>query len=110
MSAPTGFDKRSWSFVVVRDKEVMKLLLNHTIIDEKRDDGLTKAKVMFVVCADPSVAKAYFFDAGLSSLNLMLTAEYLNYASCWIDIFPHKKRIDFTRKNLIYQIILFLLT
>lgn len=100
MSSPTGSDKRSWSFVVIKNKELMKLLLTPTIVDEKRDNGLTEAKVMFVVCADPSVSKGYFLDAALPSLNLMLAAEYLNYASCWIDIHPHNKRINLTRKEL----------
>jgi nitroreductase len=100
MSSPSGFDKRSWSFITVKNKETMRTLLNPTIVDEKRDDGFTGAKVMFIVCVDPSVSKGYFFDAALSSLNLMLTAEYLNYASCWIDIFPHQKRIELIRKEL----------
>lgn len=103
MASPTGFDLRSWSFIVIKDKKTIKEIFKFMLIDEERYDEeqyFEHVKVLIIVCADPSIAKGYFFDSGLSSLNLWLAAEYMNYAAGWTDISPHQSRIAFVKEKL----------
>ena len=123
MASPTAHDLRAWSFIIVRNRNIINEFINMCINQEHNgsSDIYKKAKLMVVVCGNPNAviendllaesAKiysqkksfvdidlgeyAYSVDTALASLNLLLAAEYLDYGAVWVDIFPWKERIEY---------------
>jgi nitroreductase len=45
-----------------------------------------KAKLVFVVCADPSVSDVWIEDTAIATFSIHLMAESLGLGSCWVQI------------------------
>ena len=104
MSAPSGYDLRSWCFVVVKEKKLIEDLISPIMNECNVGEGRLHANVIFVVCAKEKGFMNFGTDQLLSSVFLWLCAEYLNYAAALVDVFPdpdnYIERVNLFRKKL----------
>ncbi|MBQ4577701.1 MAG: nitroreductase family protein [Clostridia bacterium] len=98
MSGPSCVNSRCWSFVVVRDKE---MLLKMADANVKYADPLRGAALGILVCGD--LSRTEFFaasrefwviDGAIAAQNMILAAESLGIGSCWLGTWPVKERVD----------------
>ena len=103
MSSPSGYNLKSWRFVVVKDKHQIQNLLHSLMNSDDNEaigEGRLNANLMFVVCQENTTGlKIGYSDALLSSILLWLCAEYLNYAAAFVDIYPGHE-LSGTRKAI----------
>ena len=99
LAAPSGYDKRSVSFVVITDANLLKTLLEPAA-KETSQPTLYNAALGIVLCADAEYAKGWQFDCTAASQNMLLTVENFDYDAAWIDIFPHDDRIQLAKDKL----------
>lgn len=104
MSSPSGYDLRSWCFVVVKEKKLIEDLISPIMNECNVGEGRLHANVIFVVCAKEKGFMNFGTDQLLSSVFLWLCAEYLNYAAALVDIFPDPdnsiERVNLFREKL----------
>ncbi|OGV33419.1 MAG: NADH dehydrogenase [Lentisphaerae bacterium GWF2_45_14] len=99
MSAPSAMAKDPWHFIVIRNKETLKLVaavLPNGKMLEKSDAG-------FVICGDISKAHgnelSYMLqDCSAAIENILLAAPALGLGACWLGVHPRQERIDGIRK------------
>lgn len=101
MAAPVAIHLMPWKFIVVRNKEKLKIL----------SEGLPFAKMLpkagtgIIVCAAPheaALGKEEFaiLDCACASENILLAAEALGLGAVWTAVYPSKELISFVRKEL----------
>lgn len=100
--APSACNSQCWRFIVVRDKEVLKQLVENGL--EKlpvKNKWAKTAPVIIVACAELNFiphrlgAKIsgidyYLLDMGCAIEHLILTAAELGLGTCWIGWFKEK--------------------
>jgi nitroreductase len=82
MFAPTAHDRRSWEFVVVKDKETIKKLSQAT----KWSDFTKDASVVVVLCADETLDPRWVEDLSIAASYIYLEAVNQGLGTCWIAI------------------------
>lgn len=98
MSSPSGCNLKSWRFIVVKEKKQIEELLLPIITESGVGEGRLHTNLMFVVCVPIDASQNAYTDPLLASVFLWLSAEYLNYAAAFVDIFP--KRVDLFKEKL----------
>jgi nitroreductase len=95
MSAPNAVGKRSWGFVVVRDKDQL----------QKVSDALTphavnvkNAPLVIVVCGDlnlieKSMPELWVQDCSAAAENLLLAAHDQGLGGCWYSCYPFEYKV-----------------
>ena len=81
LAAPSGRRRRSWEFIVVRDKETLARM------SESRKFGagmLTGADCAIVVVADEEKTDVWIEDCSIAMAYMHLMADSLGVGSCWI--------------------------
>lgn len=73
---------RPWEFIVVKDKETLKLLADSR--QENIGRMLEGADCAIVVLADASKAIFWIEDSSSAMTNMHLMASYLGIGSCWV--------------------------
>jgi len=92
--APSWANKQCWSFVVVRDKDNIKLLSTSGGIV---NNWLQKAPIIIVACGDPKLSgvrdnlQYFMVDVAIAMEHLVLAAANLGLGSCWIGAFDENK-------------------
>lgn len=92
--APSWANKQCWSFVVVRDGQLIEEVAKSAGIGHR---FLRDAPVIVAVCADPVVSghrndMDYFLvDAAITMEHLVLAATELELGTCWIVGFDENK-------------------
>ena len=79
--APSGRNRKPWEFVVVEDRETLKMLA------KAREHGagmLEGAAAAIVVFADPELTDVWTEDASIAMTVMHLMAAELGVGSCWI--------------------------
>lgn len=96
MSGPSACNARPWSFIVVRDKEML----------EKMADGngraatpLRNANVGILICGDleraiPQAPEYWVVDGSIAVQNMCLAAHALNIGSVWIGTWPQTEKMN----------------
>lgn len=100
----SGKARRPWEFIVVRDKETLKKLV------ECRNGGsasLVEANVAIAVVADTEKTDVWTEDTSIAMANMMLEAENLGLGCCWVqgrlrEAVDGRSTSDFTRDILGY--------
>ena len=83
--APSGRNRQPWRFIVVRDKEAIKTLVERAFSEVNQ--VAMEAPVIIVACANPSDAivssgrEYYLFDTALAVENMVLAATDLGLAT-----------------------------
>lgn len=81
LAAPTSHGRRSWEFIVVRDKETLQKLS----VSRKCGAGmLAQADCAIVVVADAEKTDVWTEDASIAMAYMHLMADSLGVGSCWI--------------------------
>lgn len=96
MSGPTATNARPWSFIVVRDKE---MLLKMADANMKFAEPLRRATLGVLVCGD--LERAYkaapdfwVVDGSIAAQNMILAAHALGIGSCWLGVWPMQDRVE----------------
>ncbi len=102
MAAPSAGNKQPWTFVVVKDKEIM-----HSISTTFRTARMVEtAPLAVVVCGDmektfPEDGLDYWVeDTSAATENLLLAAHGLGLGAVWCGIYPMKERVAFLKELL----------
>lgn len=83
LMSPTSKRTNAWQFIVVDEKETLRIL------SECKAHGATflaDAALAVVVVADPLVSDVWIEDASIASIMIQLQAEDLGLGSCWIQV------------------------
>ena len=102
MCAPSAMDKRSWEFVVVKDKGQLQKL-GERLPNSRVANG---AQLAIVVCGSldnglPGRGKEYWIhDCSAASMNILLTAHGLGLGAVWTGVYPGEERIAAVREIL----------
>lgn len=93
MAAPSAKNLQPWSFVVVRDKQLMNALAEALPYAKM----LPKADVAIVVCGDLSkslpIEGYWAHDASAVSQNILLAAHALGLGAVWTGVYPRQERV-----------------
>ena len=79
--AASGKARYPWEFIVVRDKDTIKKMV------ECRNGGsaaLMEADVAIVVVADPEKTDVWTEDCSIAMTHMMLEADVVGLGSCWV--------------------------
>jgi len=101
MAAPSGGDTRPWSFLVIKDKELLKEL-SDTL---KYGRMIRDAGAVIVVCGNPQKStfdgdQYWMFDCSVAAENILLAAESIGLGAVWTAVYPNKVRIKNVKKVL----------
>jgi nitroreductase len=83
LRTPTSRGLMPWEFIAVTDEDLIQRL------SKAKPHGagfVKKAKLVFVVCADPSVSDVWIEDTAIATFSIHLMAESLGLGSCWVQI------------------------
>ena len=81
--APTSKNCKSWEFVAVEDKEILKQL---SLCKNSGSAYLEGCAMAVVVLGDKTVTDIWVEDAAIAAGFMQLQAEALNIGSCWCNI------------------------
>ena len=96
MAAPSGNDRRPWSFVVVRDVARRRALAE----THQWSYMCAHALVVFAVLGDPTASDHWISDCSAATENLLLAAAGLDLGAVWVGIYPRASREAIVRKTL----------
>lgn len=83
LMSPTSKNSRSWSFVVVEDKEMLQRLGD---LKPSYAASIANAPLAIVVCSDMTKSEAWIEDASVAASFMMLQAADLGLGSCWVEV------------------------
>jgi nitroreductase len=100
--APSACNKQPWKFIIVKDKELRKLICKKALLPGIPMPWLHNAPVIVVICTDTSFVthnfapalsgvKYHLIDAGIAGEHFVLAAENQNLGTCWIGWFKEKQ-------------------
>lgn len=95
MSGPTCVNSRDWSFVVVRNPEMLNKMAD---ANGKPADPLRNAKLGILVCGDlerafPPAKDYWVIDGAIAAQNMILAAKALGIGSVWLGTWPQMDRV-----------------
>lgn len=93
MYAPSAVNKQPWHFLVIDDLSIFKKI---TAI-HRYASFITGASQAILVLGDEHLhhdTDYWHVDCAASTQNMLLAAHSLGIGSCWIGIYPRKKRIS----------------
>ncbi|MDD5952730.1 MAG: nitroreductase family protein [Oscillospiraceae bacterium] len=79
--APSGRARRPWTFIVVRDKELLQKL---SVCREHGSGMLSGADCAIVVLGDTTKTDVWTEDCSIAMAHMHLMADVLGLGSCWI--------------------------
>ena len=96
MSGPSCMNKRMWSFVVIRNKELLGKL---SVANGLYAGPLRGAALGILVCGDleralPEAPEYWVIDASIATQNMVLAAQDLGIGSVWLGCWPCEDRVQ----------------
>lgn len=96
MSGPSCMNKRMWSFVVIRNKELLGKL---SVANGLYAAPLRGAALGVLVCGDleralPDAPEYWVIDASIATQNMVLAAQDLGIGSVWLGCWPCEDRVQ----------------
>ena len=95
MSGPSAVNARPWSFVVVRDKDMLNRMAD---ANGRAAEPLRGADVGILICGD--LERAYqgapdywVVDASIATQNMILAAHAMDIGSVWLGTWPQENKI-----------------
>jgi nitroreductase len=83
LRSPSSRDIRPCEFIVVDNKDMLKMLANSK---EHGSKFLQGAALGIVVCADGTKSDVWIEDSSIASILVQMAAQSLGLGSCWIQI------------------------
>lgn len=95
MSGPSCVNARDWSFVVVRDPEMLNRMAD---ANGRPAEPLRGAKLAILVCGDLERAfrgapDYWVVDGSIAAQNMILAAHSLGIGSVWLGTWPQMERV-----------------
>ena len=96
MSGPSCVNSRDWSFLVVRDREMLNRMAD---ANGRPAEPLRTAQVGVLVCGDLSRAfrgapEYWVVDGAIAAQNMILAAQALGIGSVWLGTWPQMQRVE----------------
>lgn len=99
--APSGGNRQTWRFVVIRDPEAIESMYRAASYSTQHQTFVKKAPVNIVVCVDLKPYRKLPYrdrgetlfvlqDAAAAIQNLLLTATALELGVCWVGLFDEE--------------------
>lgn len=100
MSGPSCMNRRMWSFVVIRNKE---LLGKMSVANGLYAAPLRGAALGILICGDleralPDAPEYWVIDASIATQNMVLAAQDLGIGSVWLGCWPCEDRVQEVRE------------
>ncbi|MEA5000424.1 MAG: nitroreductase family protein [Endomicrobiaceae bacterium] len=98
MSSPSAYNTRHWSFIVIKNKEIHKKIMQI----HSASQMLANAPLAIVVCADLEKQYKNYWqqDCAASTENILLAATAKGYGSVWCGVAPIEDRVKGFRELL----------
>ncbi|MCD8085937.1 MAG: nitroreductase family protein [Clostridiales bacterium] len=95
MSGPSCANRRDWSFVVVRDREMLNRMAD---ANGRPAAPLRKAALGILVCGDLQKAfqpapDYWIIDGAIAAQNMILAAHALGIGAVWLGTYPQMERV-----------------
>lgn len=95
MSGPSCVNARDWSFIVVRDPEILNKMAD---ANGRPAEPLRNAKLGILVCGDLERAfkgapDYWVIDCSIAAQNMILAANALGIGSVWLGTWPQMDRV-----------------
>lgn len=95
MSGPTAVNARPWSFIVVRDPEMLNKMAD---TNGRAAEPLRRAKLGILVCGDldrafPKAPDYWVVDGSIAAQNMILAANAMGIGSVWLGTWPQEEKI-----------------
>lgn len=96
MSGPTAVNARPWSFIVVRNPEMLCRMADG---NGRAAEPLRGAKVGILLCGDlerafPPAPDYWVVDGSIAVQNMILAANAMGIGSVWLGTWPQQNKID----------------
>ena len=96
MSGPTAVNARPWSFIVVRDPDMLNKMAD---CNGRAAEPLRRAKVGILVCGDMERAfkpapDYWVVDGSIAAQNMILAAHAMGIGSVWLGTWPQQRKVD----------------
>lgn len=96
MSGPTAVNARPWSFIVVRDPEMLNRMAD---VNGRAAEPLRTAKVGILICGDMERAfkpapDYWVVDGSIAAQNMILAAHAMGIGSVWLGTWPQQNKVD----------------
>ena len=96
MSGPSCANTRDWSFIVVRDKEMLNKMAD---ANGRPAWPLRDADVGILVCGDlerafPRAQEYWVIDGAIAAQNMIFAAKALGIGSVWLGTWPQMERVE----------------
>ena len=83
MLSPSGHGRRSWEFIVVKDRETLDKL---SLCRQNTVKMLQGGDVAIVVIGDAELSDMWVEDCSIAMANMHLAADSLGVGSCWVQV------------------------
>jgi len=95
MAGPTAVNARPWSFIVVRDRDMLNRMAD---VNGRAAEPLRKAALGVLICGDLSRAferapDYWVVDGSIAAQNMILAAHALGVGSVWLGTWPQEEKI-----------------
>lgn len=96
MAGPSCVNARDWSFVVVRDREMLNKMAD---ANGRPAESLRTCRVGILVCGDlerafPRAPEYWIIDGAIAAQNMILAANSLGIGSVWLGTWPQMGRVQ----------------
>lgn len=100
MSGPSAVNARPWSFIVVRDPEMLNKMAD---CNGRAAEPLRSAQIGILVCGDMERAfkpapDYWVVDGSIAAQNMILAAHAMGIGSVWLGTWPQENKVDAQKK------------
>lgn len=96
MAAPSTVGNNDWAFIVIKDKNQMRRIME---IKPGNADMLEESPVAVLICGDTDLAYSmpldyWVQDCSAAAENMLIAATAMGIGSVWLGIYPRKQRVE----------------
>jgi nitroreductase len=102
LRAPTSMAKMPWSFIVVKDPDLLEKLSQAKMHSAQ---FLQNTPLGILVCADSTVSDVWVEDASIASTYIFLMAESIGLGACWIQFRKRNHSEEITSQDFITDLL-----
>ncbi len=97
MQAPSSYDRRPWSFIVIRERATLDYL--STVIPQWGMLKSAQAAILLIADTTKSTATSYIHDMAAATENILIRITELGLGGCWIGVEYHPDRVKLLREK-----------